>query len=538
MPYNFVSEDDKSFKLSNGDSEFSVAKYGLDDGFMEQLRALPRAYQNGGMVEKPEPSAIESTLRAQTPINDIVESIAAPVGEAVQMGLQAPTSRALSFPAYGEFGGQPPPFAGPVTPTPTPFTPEAPPGRPPLIAPSNQPPDSATQMPGYYDMMQRLMQEVPGKQPEIPSDMSVAYEEMKKASMMDATAKADAALEQQRILDESAKDLQLEQLRFDTRMNALTEEQQKLTNDVQTAKIDPTRIYDNMSTGNRVLAGISILLGGLGQGLTGAKSNPAMDVINNAIDRDIDAQKANLGKKQNLLSINLAKMGDLRNALAATKMQMMTVANTQVQAQAMKAGSKSALAAAQMFQGQMDLDMSKLKYQIASAQAMEDKLNQPEGISAKDASKLPQDLQDKMVQLPNGNYMPAWNKESATEVKKKQVAMYPILSLLQEANAFMDQGGTLLGTVRDAKADELRERIKIQLKNLYELGQLTKGDEAIINPLLPNLGDFFNAKARQTVKSIQKQVNDQLNASYSAHVPGLNPAGRASREQSVFKRGP
>lgn len=518
MPYNFVSEDDKSFKLSNGDSEFSVAKYGLDDGFMEQLRMLPRAYADGGMVEEPAP------LEVGAPPPD--------------MSLTAPYAAPMSF-------AQPPPAAmdqsvvlGPVPPKPTPFTPEMPPPRVSPTAPSDQPPESATQMPGYYDMMQKLMGGPAGRTPDMPPDMSAAYEQMKKASMMDATAKADAALEQQKILDESAKDLQLEQLRFDTRMNALNQEQQKLTADVQSAKIDPTRIYDNMTTGNRVLAGISILLGGLGQGLTGAKSNPAMDVINNAIDRDIDAQKANLGKKQNLLSINLAKMGDLRNALAATKMQMMTVANTQVQAQAMKAGSKSALAAAQMFQGQMDLEMSKLKYQIASAQAMEDKLNAPEGVSAKDAVKLPQELQDKMVQLPNGNYMAAWNKESATEVKKKQGAMYPILSLVKEANEFMDKGGTLPLSVRDAKADELRERIKIQLKNLYELGQLTKGDEAIINPLLPNLGDFFNAKARQTVNSIQKQVNDQLNASYSAHVPGLNPAGRASREQSVFKRGP
>lgn len=519
MPYNFVSEDDKSFKLSNGDSEFSVAKYGLDDGFMEQLRMLPRAYAEGGMVEDPAP------LEVGAPPPD--------------MSLTAPYAAPMSF-------AQPPPAAmdqsvvlGPVPPKPTPFTPEMPPPRVSPTAPSDQPPESATQMPGYYDMMQKLMGGPAGRQPDMPPDMSAAYEQMKKASMMDATAKADAALEQQRILDESAKDLQFEQLRFDTRINALNQEQQKLTADVQSAKIDPTRIYDNMTTGNRVLAGISILLGGLGQGLTGAKSNPAMDVINNAIDRDIDAQKANLGKKQNLLSINLAKMGDLRNALAATKMQMMTVANTQVQAQAMKAGSKSAIAAASMFQGQMDLEMSKLKYQIASAQAMEDKLNQPEGVSSKDVAKLTQDLQDKMVQLPNGNYMPAFNKEAATVVRTLQTKLFPVQDLAREFYTEMDKGFTVPTSDRAKNAARLEQSMRVELKTLFDLGALTEADMGLINPLVPQIGNIKDPTAqRQAVDFIMQRVQSRLNAAYSANVPGLNPSGRASREQSVFKRGP
>ncbi len=39
MPYSFIGEDDSKFTLSNGDGDFSIAKYGLDDGFMEKLSA-------------------------------------------------------------------------------------------------------------------------------------------------------------------------------------------------------------------------------------------------------------------------------------------------------------------------------------------------------------------------------------------------------------------------------------------------------------------------------------------------------------------
>jgi hypothetical protein len=59
-------------------------------------------------------------------------------------------------------------------------------------------------------------------------------------------------------------------------------------------QIDPDRYWNHKSTGGKILAGIGIILGGLGQGLMRGHSNQAMDVINRAIDQDIDAQKEHI----------------------------------------------------------------------------------------------------------------------------------------------------------------------------------------------------------------------------------------------------
>jgi hypothetical protein len=56
----------------------------------------------------------------------------------------------------------------------------------------------------------------------------------------------------------------------------------------------------------------------------------------------------------------------------------------------------------------------------------------------------------------------------------------------------------------------------------------------IIEPLLPSLGDFFQSKSRDALAGINRQIDNKLNAVYSANIPGLNPMGRQSREQSVF----
>jgi hypothetical protein len=242
-----------------------------------------------------------------------------------------------------------------------------------------------------------------------------------------------------------------------------------------------------------------------------------------------------MGKKQNMLSLNMAKYNNINDAAAATTAQLLSITQAQINQSAAKMGSKQALAAAQVANGQIDLQKAQLVSQISTSQAAAEKLNNPAGISPKDVLKLNQDIQDKLVQMPNGNYLPAFNKERASKVAELQTKMYPIKSLINEANAFMDQGGTLPLSDRNAEANRLEKNILIELKNLKELGQLTEGDMGIINPLLPSLGDFFQkGKSRDALSSINRQIDAKLNASYSANIPGLNPSGRQSRETSVF----
>ena len=80
-------------------------------------------------------------------------------------------------------------------------------------------------------------------------------------------------------------------------------------------RVDPSRYWSSMDTGNKIQAALAIALGGIGAGLTGGE-NQALKIINKAIDADIDAQKEN---RNSLYNIMLSKHKRHEMALSAAK---------------------------------------------------------------------------------------------------------------------------------------------------------------------------------------------------------------------------
>jgi len=98
------------------------------------------------------------------------------------------------------------------------------------------------------------------------------------------------------------------------RYAALNHEVNNTVKDIQNSKINPK----NYSTGSKVSTAIGLILGGMGGGLL-HQENPALKFLNNNIDRDIEAQKQNLDKKNTVLSAYLHQTKDLTEATAMTK---------------------------------------------------------------------------------------------------------------------------------------------------------------------------------------------------------------------------
>ena len=226
-------------------------------------------------------------------------------------------------------------------------------------------------------------------------------------------------------------------------------------------------------------------------------------------------------------------------------MQMMAVTQAQINQQAAKMGSKQSLAAAQVASGEMDIKQAMLKNQLASAYAKDQMMNKPKGLTAKDLMKLDQETRSRMVQMPNGNFMEALNPAGADEVKKAQAKYIPIKDLANQFYVEMERGAVVpqgitpsaFQSMRQQRAAALEQSMTVELKNLFELGALTKDDMRLIQPLVPEIGKIVNPEAQKAaVDFIIQRVNSRLNAVYSANVPGLNPSGRKSREISPFVR--
>lgn len=505
MNYNLIGEDDDKFVLGNGDNQFSVAKYGLDDGFMEKLRMLPRAYADGGMVDEPLPPA-PSFAGASPPPEE-----SAPLPEA---------------PAIVE-------PSAPITPSIT----MPPPAPKPEAEVTTEP--TAPKAPGYLELTKSMVTPqatAPTSTPQAGQAYLDAFNKMQSANMGIAAANAEAANAAMKAQDESMAELKKLQVSYESNLKNLDDEQKTLQTQVMNTKIDPNKVWTNMSTGNRVLAGISILLGGLAQGLTGEKSNPAFDVINQAIDRDIDAQKSDLGRKQNLLSLNLAKYGRLDAATAATRAQLLSVTQAQISQSAAKANNAIALKQAELANAQLDIQKAQLLQSVASQQSLQNVLSQPGGIAPQMVNQLPMDVRETLVKMPSGNFAQAKDKASAVSASKGLETVGAVQSLVQRAKDFMSEGRALplLESERIGQADVISEALRLEIKNLGALGVLSGEDNKIIDRLKPQLNEYtFRDQEMAKADELNQYINMKIDGYLKQNIPGYAPS--AIQATKVFK---
>ena len=101
-------------------------------------------------------------------------------------------------------------------------------------------------------------------------------------------------------------------------------------------KIDPNRYWNDKSTGSKIASSIGLILSGLGSGLT-HQPNMAYEMLQNAINRDIDSQKNDQSKTMNLWKMNREAYGNDAQASLATQNQLLSA----VKAKALMAQSQA-----------------------------------------------------------------------------------------------------------------------------------------------------------------------------------------------------
>ena len=84
----------------------------------------------------------------------------------------------------------------------------------------------------------------------------------------------------------------------------LNQEGKAIADDYLTKQVDPEHYWSSLSTPAKISTNIGLILGGIGAGLTRGE-NLAYKMLQANIDRDMAAQKAEMGKKENLLQFNM-----------------------------------------------------------------------------------------------------------------------------------------------------------------------------------------------------------------------------------------
>lgn len=142
-------------------------------------------------------------------------------------------------------------------------------------------------------------------------------------------------------------------------------------------KEDPNHYWNSKSTGEKILAGIGMILGGAGGGLARTGKNPAMDVINQGIEKDIEAQRATYGAKKNSFLAKNSMYGQMVNhfkdeesAENATKVMMFDQVQRQIKQISMNSASEAIKLKAQQALNEIEAKKKQAQYDFVTRQYM------------------------------------------------------------------------------------------------------------------------------------------------------------------------
>jgi hypothetical protein len=231
------------------------------------------------------------------------------------------------------------------------------------------------------------------------------------AKKQEANMREQAAI---RIQDEAAVEQTIRENET-ARIEQSQQQVRKLREDYASQKIDSNRMFRDKPL-NTILGAIAIAAGQYAAIMTGTK-NTALDIINQAIDRDIDEQRAEVSKKGQVYEMAQQEHQILRQSFAdegtqrqAQRVMRLDAANQMMQAAIDKSAIptvKAKLMTTQaMLQKQMADEEAKL-YMSAAARTQ---------MSQTDAMQIVKGVsEDKRLQTAYGN---ASNIEAANEVNK------------------------------------------------------------------------------------------------------------------------
>jgi hypothetical protein len=367
-------------------------------------------------------------------------------------------------------------------------------------------------------------------------------------------AQAEAA---QREADQQAQIIaQQEQRRaaaqkdYDTRLRALQSKGDALYQNILDKKVDPRRMWGEMSTGRKVTASIGMILGGIGAGLTGGP-NYAVQIIERAIERDVEAQKTEIEKGQNLLAHNLRQTDDLRLAHQLTRADLLDSTAAQLQRAAASFAGDKAKANAEAAIGSLRAEAAKERQQVAATamqmaaqrellplqvegakravllqRAQQEALASLfKGVGApldpRASTLLPDEIRERIIYLPGGNATLATTKEGAKKVRDQVQGYQEITAAVADMRRLRGEQGRswVPFTAERAEGQSMRRKMIGSLRlAVVGPGAMSESELKILENLIPEPGErfltdsAFEAKLRQ----IEQKAYDGMWAGLSA----------------------
>lgn len=315
---------------------------------------------------------------------------------------------------------------------------------------------------------------------------------VKEAQANDAVGQAQAAMlgKQQAIQAQQVSEYQ-------THMKSLNTEREALLSDIQNQHIDPNHFINTQDGASRIATAIGLIASGMGSGMA-HQENLAAKFLNQQINNDIEAQKAELGKKENLLSANMRQFGNLRDATDMTRVMQTDILANQLKQAAAKQQSPLAQANLLKAMGQLEMQSAPVLSQMAMRKTL---------LSGAAKGQIAPESVIRMV-------VPENEQAGATKELKEAQSAYRakdnVLSAFDKIAELNTVGNRVMSPFQSSRQiSALRDPVVASLSK-ETAGRFTEQDAHMLQTLFPAAGDNAETiamKRGQTTKLVNEKLN-------------------------------
>jgi hypothetical protein len=328
---------------------------------------------------------------------------------------------------------------------------------------------------------------------------------------------------------------------FQTKYQGYQQERQMLMQEVQNGQVDPQRFVKNMSTGDKIMASIGLILGGMGSGMSG-QPNLAAQMLEKNIDNDVYAQRVNMENRNNLLKMNYEGTGDLMKATEITRAQVTDMNSMYIKQLAARATDPVMKAQLMQHAGELDQKAST----IYQNQAMRDMLSQAQGeggepgfqqtnrvlrMMGPEAAKIADDNEKRHV--PGvGNA----SKEVPADVSKEIAVRNGVDTAMTDMENFARKNSGSLNPATIAQGKAKAALAQNMIRQGEDMGVIKKSETEFMSDLIANPTQILNDwRGYSAYKEVQRDNLMKLNNMKSVY--GLPTQERGQMDQKQVQQG-
>lgn len=484
-----VYEDEKTAELENEHGhKLKVAKSKLDDGMKAKLAELPLHKQDGGEIMDIDPSQM-----TDDELNDYEDAKAA-MPQPVDVNFN-PDPLAIQ---QGANQLVPPDGMPSFAPTPNHWVPAAPAanGSGPTnidLGHTTQPQPRQAALPAVDKNLEKQFQQ-----------QEALIRRQGEIAQLKATEDVKAAAAHQFAVDEL-------QANYRRNYDDLKNEISNVVADIKQGHINPNQYIDNLGTGGKITTAIGLILSGIGSGMSG-QQNLAMQFLDKQIDRNIDAQKVNLGQKNTVLSALYHQMGDLHDATQVYKAMEYENYATKLQEMAAKFGGQDAKRQADLAGKQFHIQYERALSEVANRRAL-----MSSGMRQGVGSNVLASKQIEFGDIPESDRPKA--REELKHVQEMQEAKKTVIESLDKIIELRNQGlGKTLGSPM-THYQELHHNEEAFAKALLKIsgGRLNRENTKLQKLFAPSMWT-----TKESQKELRQKVMDMVNSPSAMATPLLD----------------